>query len=326
MSSLLSKPGEELDATQAEAETGPQLSDHQFSELHELHTSLARDLGARLSAVTQCRVTAQVEPPEVMRTQDWEQVAAKAPFVQSFRVKPCGSTVLLTLDSTAAFHFLGGLLGGGVTRQEGAARDLTEIEVAVLQTLNKAWEHELDRAWERIGGRKFKAEHAGRGVRRSQLGGFTSGTILVRMDVFVDEKEGVLIFALPLGLAPGEQSEENGEGSSQKELVKKAIFERLRTSKLHVEAAIEGSVIRLADLTKLSVGDVIRLDNPVDQSVIVRINGTRRFTGKFVAQRKLRSLKLSGAAAATSDVDSETGPILQASDETVLDVEPETEG
>ena len=106
-------------ASEDAADASPALSESQAAELRELHEMFARDLGTALSALTRRRVSAEVEPPEQIRVEDWEQEAAKVRYVIALRVDPPGATALLALDGGAAFGLLEGLLGAGLTPRQG---------------------------------------------------------------------------------------------------------------------------------------------------------------------------------------------------------------
>lgn len=275
------------------ASSGSKLSEHQLAELNELHQGLARDLGTTLSALTRRRVTAEVEVPKLMTIEEWEQeTSSQARLALSLHIEPPGATMLLTLDEGATFGLLEALLGAGLGSAAGPSRGLTEIELAVLQTLHPAIVHELDRAWGRFGDSKFRVAHHGRSLRRSQLGAVGEKVIAVHMDIDIDQQLGLATLALPLTMAPADDGQEVAEDARANEQAKRAIFRRLKTSNLELDATIRGSTIRLGDLLGLQAGDIVRLDNVIKQPVEVHINGAPRFQGKFIAGQKRRSLML----------------------------------
>jgi flagellar motor switch protein FliM len=66
------------------------------------------------------------------------------------------------------------------------------------------------------------------------------------------------------------------------------VLRLLRESQFSVEARLEGPTLAVRDLLALSEGHLLVFDYPVERSVELLVNGTRKYTAQMVGSGKRR--------------------------------------
>jgi flagellar motor switch protein FliM len=66
------------------------------------------------------------------------------------------------------------------------------------------------------------------------------------------------------------------------------VLRLLRESNLSLEARLEGPTVTVQDLLSLSEGNLLVFDYPVERSIELLVNGSRKYTAQVVASGKRR--------------------------------------
>lgn len=195
---------------------------------------------------------------------------------------PIRHPVYLVLDHAVAFACLDRLLGGEGAA-EGAARELTPTEVAVLGDVLQAVLRAHAAVWQRYVPLEFQAIRAV-GVPRFlrevravdpvlvatyRLGGFAEG-MSFRVAVPLPGLEGHLQYSRR------EQPELPAEKKSQ---ARGRIFKHLAGVGVGVTVCFGGARLRVRDVVGLAPGDVIVLDQKVSVPLDLHVEGRPKFNG-----------------------------------------------
>lgn len=256
-----------------------------FQTLSDL---LARDLSTALGA--SMRAVARVSVISVDQiTYDEYVISISNPTSYNIiQLPPLDGNMLLEFSPSLIFPILDRMLGGrGGAISE--TRELTEIEQKLtvkiieiaLNTLIKAWRHVEDFSW-----RLIAQENDPQIV---QIVAGSEIVLALRFEINVGDISGTMSLCLPAivvepilekvgaeytfyGSRPQYKDPENS----------KMLAEIVMRAGAAVEASMVGSLISVADLLRLQVGDIVRLDNSVadESSVTVTVCGKPKFRAK----------------------------------------------
>jgi flagellar motor switch protein FliM len=71
-----------------------------------------------------------------------------------------------------------------------------------------------------------------------------------------------------------------------------ATMELLLGSHIGLQVWLDGSQMRLGDLLRLQEGQIVRLDHPVERTVVCTLNGVSSFSGQIVSTGQRRAFQV----------------------------------
>ena len=272
------------------------LSGGQLHQLQQVHERFLRELATSLSALTRRAVKAsgvsctQAEPGAARH----EPVECGLLIVLD--VHPLEARVALDMDSRLVFPLLEALLGGRVAGAADVNRELTEIELSVLQDLHAVVIRELERAWRPAARFTFQVMEQQTDPRLGHPGSWAGGSLLATLDLEVDGSAGRITLLYPLRVGREIQgADSNGaaaDAARRPEMLQQALFDRLKSAVLAVEGRLQGATLRLRDLADLRAGDLICLDIPLDEPIDIAINGASRFGGRLADSGRKKAIRI----------------------------------
>jgi flagellar motor switch protein FliM len=121
--------------------------------------------------------------------------------------------------------------------------------------------------------------------------------IMVIMEIIIGQTSGMMNICYPVitieSLLPRLANrdlmlnETSGRKSRNKEL--RAL---LRGAKIELEAVLGYAELNMKQVLDLEVGDIIKLNRPADDTVIVKVDGREKFIADFGVRRYRRSIKI----------------------------------
>lgn len=273
-----------------------QLSGGQLHQLQQVHERFSRELATSLSALTRRAVKAsgvsckQTEPD----TARHEPVQSGLLIVLD--VHPLEARVALSMDSRVVFPLLEALLGGRVAGAADVNRELTEIELSVLQDLHAVVIRELERAWRPAARLTFQVMGQQTDPRLGHPGLSADGSLVATLELEVEGSVGQITLLYPLRVGREMQGVDPAGAAAdvarRPEMLQQALFERLKSALLAVEGRLQGATLRLRDLVDLRAGDLLCLDIPLDEPIDITINGSSRFGGRLTDSGRKKAIRI----------------------------------
>lgn len=170
----------------------------------------------------------------------------------------------------------------------------TELDLKLFEVLMKDFISMMGVTWENYIQLEFEFGRVENNPTLVQLVGLEETVVLIDMKVAFSNVEGSISVVLPeavlseiftqinAGTASKRSSEDNSE----------EIFDNLRESTLEIRAELARTTLRLDDVYRLNVGDVIDLNQKKDSTLNLYVGGQRWFNGLMGVSDKKLAVKI----------------------------------
>lgn len=262
--------------------------------LYMIHDNYSRILSNFLS--TYLRSSIQIEIASVDQTtyEDFV-VSVSSPMLMSmFNVKPSDKTVFMVMNAGFLFPIID-LLFGGPGTAEPSPRELTEIEISVMRKLNERLLQNLTYAWEGVFDIDPQLVGLETNTQFSQLYSPSETTAVVTLTSNILGQKSLIYLCLPyIVLEPiisklsaqtwFANASAAGKGSDLRPL----IVDQLKKTELELTAVLGTTDISVREFLQLREGDVIPLDNVVNDNIELWVGHRRKFAVQpgIVASKK----------------------------------------
>ncbi len=264
------------------------VSKEQFRGFQTLSELFARDLSTALGGSLRAIARVSVVSVDQISYDEYVLSIANPTSYNIIQLPPLDGNLILEFNPSLIFPIIDRLLGGhGIAIPK--ARELTEIEqklVAkivelVLSTLVRAWRHLEDFSW------KLVAQENDPQIVQIVTG--SEIVLAIKFELNVGEISGTMSLCLPVVVIEpildkvGAEYTFYGARSEHRDPQTAGVVEEIiHRAKTSLEAYLAGSVITVRDLLRLQVGDIVRLDNSVndEESVTISVSGKPKFKAK----------------------------------------------
>lgn len=295
-------PAGEAQAPEGPADSGrydfgeaQRLSEGQLRQLRQVHERFAKELTTNLASLTRRSVKlvavscAPVENGEA----DRELTQSRLRIVLDSH--PLDARITVGMKSELVFPLLEALLGAKVGGGADVNRELTEIELSVLQDLHAVLVRELERAWRPAARFTLQIVEQQTEPNEGISAPSNDGLLLAVVDLEVEDSAGRISLLYPARIGReihGADVSAASDVARRPEVLQQAVFERLKSSVLTMESRLLGATMSLKDLSDLRTGDLVCLDIPLDKPIDIAINGMSRFSGRLAHGGRKRAMRI----------------------------------
>ena len=291
------------------------VSKEQLRAFKSLHDKMARSLASQVSSIMRSIVEIQLHAVDQMT---YGEFLMSLPSPTSFNVvsmKPLDGNVIVEINPSIVFPMLDRLLGGAGEPYE-TNRELTDIEMNLLDTVLRIITSKMREAWQPIAEFYPAIETKETSPNVVQIVAQNEIVVMVVMELSIGGSSGMVNFCYPvIHLEPilprltgrdfmlGETSSKKSRNRELNTLIKRAD--------INLEAILGKSDMHVKEIMSLDVGDVITLDRPADDRAIISIDKKDIFLGKMGILRYRKSLKLEKLIKSEKDEIKETLEMLE---------------
>lgn len=171
----------------------------------------------------------------------------------------------------------------------------TELDLKLYESLVRDFVAVMGRSWENYISLNFEFGKVETNPTLVQLIGMDETVVLVDMNVKFPNLEGRISICLPgimLTNIFAVINADNPVKHAQEEDSSEEIMDNLRESALEVRAELARTTLRLGDIYRLNVGDVIDLNQKQDSPVFLRVGGQQWFNGLMGVSDKKIAVKI----------------------------------
>jgi flagellar motor switch protein FliM len=216
----------------------------------------------------------------------------------SIGMRPLEGNIALELNPSMVFPIIDMILGGpGNALEEN--RNLTEIELNIVEGVIKLAMRDLCGAWHPIVELDMFLEGKGTKAQMFQIVSPAETVIAVHLELKIGENTGLMNLCIPsrmLKSLRGKFDQQwNTRQQKRPEYEAEKIFELIKPVPMTLSSEIRRSSVTLEDLLKVAAGDVIELNDRLNDPVYLCVGGIAKFAGKIVQRRGKKAFEITSA-------------------------------
>lgn len=276
----------------------PNSTSPRFRILQAVHERYALSLATALSAFLRSEFQASFEGFSIQTSGGFQAALPSPTCLMVFRLHPRNERMYLHVNCATVFGLLELLLGGKCGPDPAAPRNLTEIEWSLLEEIVRVMVRPLGEAWQAFATVEFEVESL-----VSEPGLLAQGDpdqpanqpmIRLAFDLRYGEHSGALEIAAPQSFfdssaSAAPEQKAHAVAAEPDARQKLALLDQAGVS---LEVRLDGPLLPVADLMNLQLGQVIKLDHPLDHPLRVLINGALSMKGAVVSSGKKRAFQV----------------------------------
>jgi flagellar motor switch protein FliM len=213
-----------------------------------------------------------------------------------FSMKPLDGSGVIEINPSIAFPMIDRLLGGKGESFE-SSRELTDIELNLLDAILRIITQKLRAAWEPITDMYPNIETKESSPNVVQIVSQNEIVIMVVMELIVGNSSGMINICYPViyleSILPKLANRDIMLGSSStKKSRNKELNVLIKRADINVEAILGRTTLSVKELLDLKKNDIIRLDRSADDTAILSVDKKDMFVGDMGIHRFRKSLKI----------------------------------
>ena len=270
------------------------LSNESARALKTLHEALARNLMNTLDVYLGTALEVKLASLEQLSMDDYRATLLASGYVLPCALAPASHTLLLEMDPALLYTIIDLLLGGAGT-SIAEARELTEIDEAIVQGVTGLIAQQVERAWQLIG----VSVTPGTTIRPSMVHKLfppTEKVLLVRFQVGLAGVNGSLHIAFPASvgglLVRNSKAEPASDRGPVRFFPRLPLEQRILECKFTLAGGLPRVRVPVRELAALAVGSVFRLGAPVDAAGRLLLENKEFFEAVPVRSGKHKAVEL----------------------------------
>ena len=268
----------------------------QLRAIHLLHENFARSVASSLSAYLRAYVAVNLVSVEQISFMEFTQCLPSPTSLIALSMKPYDGTAVLEINPSLVFPILEMLLGGSGKVPTKISREVTEIEQSILEGLIRIILQDLRSAWQAVASMEFAIEAHETEPQLLQFLAPNEAVIAISIEVRVGDTFGMMNIGIPSIIIKMLRQKFDQQWSVRKteatENEHARMLRLLRTSRVQVEARLNGPTMGVSTLLDLQEGDVVAFDYPTQRPIEVAINGKLKYRGEIVAAGRRRAFQI----------------------------------
>ena len=272
------------------------VSKEQLRAIKGIHDKLARNLASQISSVMRSIVEIRLHSVDQMTYGEFLMSLPSPTSFNVFSIKPLDGNCILEINPSIAFPMIDRLLGGTGENFE-ANRELTDIEVNLLDAVLRMIMQRLKESWSMITDMYPNVEAKESSPNVVQIVSQNEIVIMVVMEIIVGNSSGMINLCYPvIYLEPILSRLANRDIMLGETSAKKSRNKELKTligrAEILYEAILGKSIVSVNEFLNLKEGDILRLDRGADDKAIVCIDKKEVFLAEVGLHRFRKSIRI----------------------------------
>lgn len=271
------------------------ISQDQVRSIHLLHEHFGRNFASSLSAYLRAFVDVNLASLEQVSYSAFIKSLPDPTLFASIGMRPLDSNIALELNPSLAFPMIDMILGGP-GRALSENRNLTEIELNIIEGVIKLAMRDLCGAWHPIMELEFYLEGKGTKAQMFQIVSPAETVIAIRLELRIAETSGTMNLCIPSRVLKLLRNKFDQQWNSRRQKATggeaEKIYELIKPVSVPLSSEIRHSRLTVDDLLKVSVGDVIELSERVNDPVYLCVGGVAKFTGRIVQRQGEKAFEI----------------------------------
>ncbi|MFJ8261528.1 flagellar motor switch protein FliM [Rummeliibacillus sp. NPDC094406] len=258
-------------------------SKDQIRSLTRIHENFARLLTTFFSAQLRTYVQITVASVDQIPFEEFIRSIPNMTLINVFEVPPLDGNILMEINPNIAYSMLDRLMGGTGSSHSNVD-NLTEIETKIMTNLFERSFDNLREAWANIADIDPVLTELEVNPQFLQMISPNETVVVISFNSIIGETSGMINICIPhvvlepivpnLSVRYWMQSNKKEVSPEQTAIIEK----RVKQSDLEVVAELGNSDISIEDFLLLQYGDVIQLNQKIDQPLPLKVGGIPKFT------------------------------------------------
>jgi flagellar motor switch protein FliM len=271
------------------------ISQDQMRSIHMLHDFFGRSFSSSLSAYLRAIVDISLISVDQISYSEFLKLLPDPTLFSSIGMRPLESNIAIEMNPSLVFPMIDMLLGGPGTPTTGV-RNPTEIEMNIIEGVIKQALRDLAEAWRSIMEIDFYIEGTGTKAHMFQIVSPGETVVAVGLEIKVGEASGMMNICIPSRMLKVMRNKFDQQWNVRRQRVSASdpikILNHLRTAGVELSSEIRNSSLTVDDLLKLTVGDVIQLDQRIGDPLFLCIGSVPKFMGQVIMHRGKRAFEI----------------------------------
>ncbi|RSD28015.1 flagellar motor switch protein FliM [Mesobacillus subterraneus] len=260
-------------------------SKDQIRSLTRIHENFARLLTTFFSAQLRTYVNITVASADQIPYEEFIRSIPKMTILNVFDVEPLEGRILMEVNPNIAYAMMDRLLGGKGT-SHNKVESLTEIETRIMSNMfEKAFEN-FREAWSSISDIDPQLSEFEINPQFLQMVSPNETVVVISLNTTIGEASGMINMCIPhVVLEPiiPKLSVKYWMQSDKKQslpLENSVLQSEIQKADVSITAEIGSSEISIQDFLMLDIGDVIELNQQIDQPLLLKVGNIPKFVGQ----------------------------------------------
>lgn len=283
-------------------------SKEHLRSLQDIHREFSRQLSLSMTGYLRLPINIDVVSVDQLTYDEFINSMPSPMTVCIFELSPLPGQILLGFSFEAISCIVDRMLGG-IGSADTSARELTDIEEALTKKVTERTISTFANAWSNI--MPAEAHLIAIENNYSLVQVASSGEIVALMTLeiqFGEKNYGLMNICMPYPLLEniiGQLSTQHifqTKGIMATTEEKHNMINKLNLTNVDVEVIFGSTKISLQDFLDLKHGDVLKLDNKIQDDLIIKINGAKKFFGRPGIIKRKVSVKVTDRYDEVTDI------------------------
>ncbi len=261
------------------------VSKDQLRTIQTIHEAFARGFATHLSTRLRSLVDIDLTSVDQLTYSEFIMSMADPSAVYIFNIKELEGDAILEISPQLVLYIIDRSFGGegGVTQE---AREITIIEQNVMKKIVDNALDQLVRAWQNITPLTLELKDFETNPELIQISPPGETAIMISFEVKIADFSSLLNLCFPYFVLEDvmpKLSAQHQIAHTQKKSTRHdegIVQHKLRSAEIPLKVTLGGTRLSLRDILGLETGDIVRLDNRLDEMLDVIIQDTPKFKAK----------------------------------------------
>lgn len=270
--------------------------DH-IKTLHIIHDNYARLITNFLTGYLRSLVQVDVVSVEALPYGDFSNSVANPVIMAVVDFSPLTGSIIMEVEPSIAFVLVDRILGGRGSSIE-KVREFTEIELAIIERIIIQMINLMREPWENVISLRPRMEKIETNAQFAQIVSMTEMVALITLSTRIGDAEGMINICIPHMVVEPIMSKlstkfwySNTEVEPSKDM-KDLLESKVQNTPLTIKAVLGQTILPVSDFIELQVGDVLPLDNNVNEDTKVLVGDILKFRAVPGVRKNRVALKI----------------------------------
>ncbi|MGF7057158.1 flagellar motor switch protein FliM [Brassicibacter mesophilus] len=280
----------------------------QLRTLEIIHDNFGRLLQTFLSGYLRAPVKISVLTVDQYAYSEFSNAISNPAFLSIVNFEPLSGQVIVDISTNIAFIIIDRLLGGN-GENANEIRSFTEIELTLLNKMMKKVIGLMTQAWDNVIILTPSLEKIETNSQFAQIVSPSETIALITLNISIGNIEGMINICIPhIVIEPilNQLSTKLWFSTTKKDVSnndKEIIEKRIKNAYVVLGAVLSSTEITVKELVDLQVGDVIKLNNKLDDEVRMNVGSSLKFYGVPGSNKNKVAVKITRVQKDGDDLD-----------------------